>query len=120
MDCGITAHGKIPEETYEYIVNGKSAIEWIMDRYAVITDKDSGITNDTNDWCTEHNNTRYIIDPIKRIVTYLFRCPCTPVVHGNFRGSWKVITCIWMHLRSTAFILDRMNKIHYRHMLRTF
>ena len=59
----------IPEEAYEYIVNGKSAIEWLMDRYAVTTDKDSGIVNDPNDWCTEHNNPRYIIDLIKRIVT---------------------------------------------------
>ncbi len=59
----------IPEEAYEYIVNGKSAIEWLMDRYAVTMDKDSGIVNDPNDWCTEHNNPRYIIDLIKRIVT---------------------------------------------------
>ena len=59
----------IPEEAYEYIVNGKSAIEWLMERYAVTTDKDSGIVNDPNDWCTEHNNPRYIIDLIKRIVT---------------------------------------------------
>lgn len=59
----------IPEEAYEYIVNGKSAIEWLMDRYAVTTDKDSGIVNDPNDWCTEHNSPRYIIDLIKRIVT---------------------------------------------------
>ena len=36
----------IPLEAYEYIVNGKSAIEWIMERYAVTTDKASSITND--------------------------------------------------------------------------
>lgn len=59
----------IPEEAYEYIVNGKSAIEWLMERYAVTTDKDSGIVNDPNDWCKEHNNPRYIFDLIKRIVT---------------------------------------------------
>ena len=40
----ITLSG-IPPETYEYIVNGKPALEWIMERYAITTDKDSGITN---------------------------------------------------------------------------
>jgi predicted helicase len=36
-------------EAYEYVVNGKSAIEWIMERYAVTVDKDSGIKNNPND-----------------------------------------------------------------------
>jgi predicted helicase len=35
----------IPLKAYEYIVNGKSAIEWVMERYAVTTHKESGITN---------------------------------------------------------------------------
>lgn len=43
----------IPESVYDYIVNGKSAIEWIMERYDVTTDKKSGITNDPNLWCRE-------------------------------------------------------------------
>ena len=59
---------EIPEEAYEYIVNGKSAIEWLMERYAVTTDKDSGIVNDPNDWCTEQGDPRYIIDLVKRII----------------------------------------------------
>lgn len=59
---------EIPDEAYEYIVNGKSAIEWLMERYAVTTDKDSGIVNDPNDWCDEQGNPRYIIDLVKRIV----------------------------------------------------
>ena len=59
---------EIPEEAYEYIVNGKSAIEWLMERYAVTTDKDSGIVNDPNDWCTEQEDPRYIIDLVKRII----------------------------------------------------
>lgn len=59
---------EIPEEAYEYIVNGKSAIEWLMERYKVDTDKDSGIVNDPNDWCDEQGNPRYIIDLVKRIV----------------------------------------------------
>ncbi|MBK8566644.1 MAG: hypothetical protein IPN76_25765 [Saprospiraceae bacterium] len=42
----------IPAEAYEYTVNGKSAIEWVMEmeRYQVSVDKDSGIRNDANDW----------------------------------------------------------------------
>jgi len=60
----ITLSG-IPLEAYDYIVNGKSAIEWIMERYAVTTDKDSGIKNDPNDWS---ENPRYILDLVKRIV----------------------------------------------------
>ena len=58
----------IPAEAYRYIVNGKSALDWIMERYAVTTHKDSGIVNDPNDWCREIGNERYIVDLIKRIV----------------------------------------------------
>ncbi len=58
----------IPKAAHEYIVNGKSALEWVMERYQVKTDADSGITNDPNDWCDEHNNPRYIIDLVKRVV----------------------------------------------------
>jgi predicted helicase len=59
----------IPYEAYEYQVNGKSALEWIIDRYQVTTHKDSQITNDPNDYCREVGNPRYILDLIKRIVT---------------------------------------------------
>lgn len=38
----------IPECAYEYVVNGKSAIEWIMERYAVTFDKESGILDNPN------------------------------------------------------------------------
>jgi len=52
----------IPEKAYEYIVNGKSAIEWIMERYQVTIDKKSQIKNDPNDWSKEVGNPRYILD----------------------------------------------------------
>ncbi len=58
----------IPLEAYEYVVNGKPAIEWIMERYQVTVDKDSGIRNDPNDWARELNQPRYIVDLVKRIV----------------------------------------------------
>ncbi|MDR1268449.1 MAG: DEAD/DEAH box helicase family protein, partial [Planctomycetaceae bacterium] len=57
----------IPPETFEYIVNGKSALDWIIDRYKITTHKDSKITNDPNDWCNEQNNPQYIVNLIKRI-----------------------------------------------------
>ena len=59
----------IPEEAYEYQVNGRSALEWVIDRYQVKTDKKSLITNDPNDYCRAVNNPRYIVDLIKRLVT---------------------------------------------------
>lgn len=52
----------IPLKAYEYVVNGKSAIEWIMERYAVTIDKASQIKNDPNDWAREHGQPRYILD----------------------------------------------------------
>jgi predicted helicase len=58
----------IPAAAYEYVVNGKSAIEWVMERYAVTTHKDSGIKNDPNDWATEVGNPRYILDLVLSII----------------------------------------------------
>lgn len=56
---------EIPLEAYDYIVNGKSALEWIMERYQVKKDKKSGIVNDPNDWS---DDPRYIVDLVKRIM----------------------------------------------------
>jgi predicted helicase len=58
----------IPEKAYEYAVNGKSAIEWIMDRYQITKHKDSGIANDPNDWAKEVGNPRYILDLILSVI----------------------------------------------------
>jgi len=58
----------IPSKAYEYVVNGKSAIEWIMERYQVSTHKESGITNDPNDWAKEVGKPRYILDLLLSII----------------------------------------------------
>lgn len=58
----------IPLEAYQYTVNGKSAIEWIIERYQVTTHKDSGIKNDPNDWAEEVGNSRYILDLLLSII----------------------------------------------------
>ncbi len=59
----------IPDDAYRYMLGSRSAIEWIIDRYRVKADKDSGIVNDPNDWSAEVGNPRYIVDLLKRIVT---------------------------------------------------
>ena len=64
----ITIRG-IPLAAYDYVVNGKSAIEWVMERYQVTTNKDSGIVNDPNKWLAESGDERYIVDLILKVVT---------------------------------------------------
>ena len=55
----------IPEKAYEYLVNGKSTIEWIMDQYQVKIDKKSGITDNTNDYSDDE---KYIFNLLLRII----------------------------------------------------
>lgn len=59
----------IPLEAYDYVVNGKSAIEWIMERYAITINKDSQIKNDPNDWAREHDDEKYIYNLLLRVIT---------------------------------------------------
>ena len=59
----------IPDEAHEYVVGPRSALEWLLDRYRVTTNKDSGIVNDPNDWGSEMGDHRYIIDLVKRVTT---------------------------------------------------
>lgn len=56
------------QTAYEYVVNGKSAIEWIMERYRVSTYKESGITINPNDWSAEGGKPRYILDLLLSII----------------------------------------------------
>lgn len=55
----------VPKKAYQYMVNGKSAIEWIMDQYQVKTDKKSGITDDPNDYS---DDPKYIFNLLLRII----------------------------------------------------
>lgn len=65
----ITVKG-IPMEAYEYVVNGKPALDWVVERQCVKTDKDSGIVNDANDYAIETmNNPRYPLELFQRVVT---------------------------------------------------
>jgi predicted helicase len=65
---GLTITG-IPAEAHDYRLGSRSALDWILERYQVKTDKASGIVNDPNDWGTEHGNPAYIVELIQRIVT---------------------------------------------------
>lgn len=56
----------IPLRAYEYVVNGKSALGWLIDRYQVRADKKSGIVNDPNDYS---DDPRYIVDLVERVIT---------------------------------------------------
>jgi len=65
----ITVRG-IPLQAYDYVVNGKPALDWVVERQCVKPDKKSGIVNDANDWATETmNNPRYPLELFLRVVT---------------------------------------------------
>ena len=60
----------IPLEAYEYVVNGKPALDWVVERQAVTTHKASGIVNDANDWAIETmNNPKYPLELFLRVIT---------------------------------------------------
>jgi predicted helicase len=60
----------IPLEAYDYVINGKPALDWVIERQSVKTDKDSGIVNDANDWATETiNDPKYPLHLFQKIVT---------------------------------------------------
>jgi len=60
----------IPLEAYEYVVNGKPALEWVMERQCVKVDKDSGIVNDANDYAIETmSNPAYPLELFQRVIT---------------------------------------------------
>jgi predicted helicase len=60
----------IPLHAYDYVVNGKPALDWVVERQGVKTDKDSGIVNDANNWAVETmGNPRYPLELFQRVVT---------------------------------------------------
>jgi predicted helicase len=60
----------IPLEAYDYVVNGKPALEWVMERQVVKTDKASGIVNDANDYANETvGDPRYPMELFQRVIT---------------------------------------------------
>lgn len=60
----------IPERAYDYVVNGRPAIEWIIDQYQVKTDNKSGITDDPNDFS---DDPKYILNLLLSVITVSMR-----------------------------------------------
>ncbi len=60
----------IPLDAYNYVVNGKPALEWVMERQCVKTDKESGIVNDANRYAIETiGNPAYPLELFQRVIT---------------------------------------------------
>ena len=55
----------IPDEAHGYMVNGRTPLEWFIDRYHVTRDRESGIVNDPNGWFSKPED---LIAAIRRIV----------------------------------------------------
>lgn len=68
-NANITITG-IPLEAYDYVVNGKPALEWVMERQGVKVDKASGITWDANSYANETmGDPAYPLKLFQRVVT---------------------------------------------------
>ncbi len=60
----------IPLEAYDYVVNGRPALEWVMERQIVKTDKESGIVNDANRYAIETvGDPAYPLKLFQRVIT---------------------------------------------------
>ena len=60
----------IPLAAYDYVVNGKPALEWVMERQGVKTDKASGIVNDANLYALETvGDAAYPLKLFQRVIT---------------------------------------------------
>ena len=59
----------IPLEAQEYVVNKKSALDWVVERACVSIDKASGIVNDFNDYAAEMGSERYTLDLFLKVIT---------------------------------------------------
>ncbi|WP_120850672.1 DEAD/DEAH box helicase [Helicobacter pylori] len=55
---------KIPKKAFDYVVNGKSAIDWVIERYSITTDKDSLIENNPNDYA----GGKYVLELLCRVI----------------------------------------------------
>ncbi|GAA8864191.1 hypothetical protein HpEKA11_09870 [Helicobacter pylori] len=55
---------KIPKKSFDYVVNGKSAIDWVIERYQKTTDKDSLIENNPNDYA----GGKYVFELFCRVI----------------------------------------------------
>ena len=59
----------IPPRAFEYVVNGRSPLEWVIERYQLKTDSASGLVNDPNAWAAEHGDEKYILNLVLSSIT---------------------------------------------------
>ena len=82
----------IPQQAYDYVVNGQSAIEHVMEWYgskkwnAQAKKSGSGIVNNPNDWAKEHNKPRYILDLLLSIINVSVQT--VDIVNGLPEVDW--------------------------------
>ncbi|GAA8068374.1 hypothetical protein JP0576_11110 [Helicobacter pylori] len=55
---------KIPQKAFDYVVNGKSAIDWVIERYSITKDKDSLIENNPNHYA----GGKYVFELLCRVI----------------------------------------------------
>ncbi len=55
---------QIPKKAFDYVINGKSAIDWVIERYSITTDKDSLIENNPNHYA----GGKYIFELLCRVI----------------------------------------------------
>ena len=60
----------IPAEAFKYLVNGRSPIEWLVERYYRRVDKASGLVDDPNLWS---DDPKYIFNLVPRLVALSLR-----------------------------------------------
>ncbi len=67
-DCIIYNHNiaitKIPQKAFDYVINGKSAIDWVIERYQKTMDKESLIENNPNDYA----GGKYVLELLCRVI----------------------------------------------------
>ncbi|WQZ07263.1 DEAD/DEAH box helicase [Helicobacter pylori] len=67
-DCILYNHHiaitNIPQKAFEYVINGKSAIDWVIERYSITTDKDNLIENNPNDYA----GGQYVFELLCRVI----------------------------------------------------
>ena len=80
--------GNIPLDAHRYVVNGRTPLEWIIDRYYIKVDQASGIVNDPNEWFEETGDN--IVSMIKRIThTSVETAKIIDTLPTPFTDGWK-------------------------------
>jgi predicted helicase len=65
----------------------QTAIEWVVECYAATVHKESGITNNPNDWAAEHGSPRYMLDLLLLVITVSIKT--VEVVERLPKVEWK-------------------------------